>query len=456
MVLSNQFSLKQRVLKAGIWSLVGFALSMLLRLGSNLIMARLLAPEMFGIVAIAFTLISGLAMFSDVGLRQSIVQSERGHDVAFLNTAWAIQILRGLLIWLVALGVCALIAVSDRYHQIPSKSVYAAPELPFVLAALSFSTAIAGFESTKLFEASRSIALGRITGIEIVTQVAGLVCMISWVLVDRSIWALVFGAVLSSMVRTILTHVVLPGTRNSWQWNSEAAREVIHFGKWILLSSMLGFLVNSGDRLLLGGMVSSTTLGLYSIAYLFVGSVEGVTSKIMSDVAFPTFSEIVRTRPADLKKNYYKVLVVIASIAYFSSGFLMTFGQTLVDVLYDPRYRETGRLLELLAAILLTIPFRLSTQSFLALGKPQLQSVVILLRLITVFGLTPLGFYYFGFEGAVGAIILSHFSYVPIIVYYNVRNDLFDGLKELYLLALLPIGLIAGEMATLIVRHVLK
>lgn len=442
-------SLKQRVLKAGVWSLSGFALSSIIRLGSNLLMTRLLAPEMFGVIALAFTMIMGLSMFSDVGLKQNVVYSRRGHNSIFLNTAWVLQASRGILLWVVACCLCFAILMAVRFNLVPLNSVYAAPSLPYVLAALSFSAVISGFESTKFLEGSRSVLLGKITSIEIISQIAGLLGMLMWVLVDRSVWALVAGALTSSLVRTILSHTWLPGTRNRWEWDKEAAQEIVHYGKWILLASVLGFLVSSGDRLILGGLVDSTTLGLYSIASLIVGSLEGLLSKIMSDVAFPAFSEVVRNRIADLKKNYYRILFILASASYFTSGFLVSSGQSLINLLYDRRYEDAGWMLAVLAASLMTVPFRLSTQSFLALGLPKLQSYTVIVRLCSLFILTPVAFNYFGFGGALAAIVFSHFSYLPLTIFFNVRNQLFDLSRELYLLLWAPFGLVVGKIFTI-------
>jgi O-antigen/teichoic acid export membrane protein len=447
MTFSAGLSLKQRVLNAGMWSLTGFAISLVMRLGSNLLMTRLLAPEMFGVMAIASTVMIGLAMFSDVGLRQNIVQSKRGEDPDFLNTAWAIQVVRGILICGVALCVCLIILVAGRLGKFPADSVYTAPSLPYVVGALSITAIFQGFESTKQFEASRGISLGRITGLEILAQLFGLAGMLAWVLVDRSIWALVFGSLCGSLARTVLSHSLLPGVGNRWHWDKEAAHEVIHFGKWIMIASVLGFLVNSGDRLLLGGLVDASVLGYYSIASLFVGSIEGVLSKLMGDVSFPAFSEIVRNRAENLKANYYKFLTVIASVAYFASGALMTFGATLIGHLYDPRYAAAGWILQILAATLIALPFRLATQSFLALGKPKLQSNVVFFRLIVLFTATPVGFYLYGLEGAISGIVLSQFCVIPMIALYNIRYGLFDLRNELYLLVFLPLGAVAGKIA---------
>jgi O-antigen/teichoic acid export membrane protein len=453
MAFSAQLSLKRRVLNAGMWSLAGFALSLVIRLGSNLLMTRLLAPEMFGVMAIASTVMIGLAMFSDVGLRQNIVQSKRGEEPDFLNTVWIIQIVRGFFICGVALCVCGAILVAGDLGKFPADSVYAAPSLPYVVGALSITAVLQGLESTKQFEASRGISLSRITGLEILTQIFGLGGMLAWAFFDRSIWALVFGTLCGSLARTVLSHTFLPGVGNRWHWEQEAAHEVIHFGKWIMVASVFGFLVNSGDRLLLGGLVDARVLGYYSIASLFVGSIEGALSKLMGDVSFPAFSEIVRNRADNLKANYYKFLAVIASVAYFASGVLMTFGATLIDHLYDPRYGAAGWILQLLAVTLIALPFRLATQSFLALGKPKLQSNVVILRLIVLFTATPLGFHLFGLQGAIFGIILSQLSVIPMIALYNIRYGLFDLRNELYLLVFLPSGGAAGKIAAVALAH---
>ena len=177
----DRISLKKRVLRAGTWSLAGHGLSQAIRFGSNLLMTRLLVPDMFGVMAIANMVIAGLALFSDLGLRQNIIQSKRGSDPAFLNTAWMIQIFRGIVLWFIALSVGLLVFLADHIGMIPKNSAYADPRLPYVIAVLSFGWLIGGFQSTKAFEASRNLSLGHVTKIEITGQVAGLLVTLGWV-----------------------------------------------------------------------------------------------------------------------------------------------------------------------------------------------------------------------------------------------------------------------------------
>ena len=211
--------LRARVLRAGGWTVAGFALSQAVRFVANLVMTRLLVPEMFGVMAIATMVMYGLALFSDVGLRQSVVQSRRGREAAFLNTAWTIQVARGFVIWATALVVALGFVVLNAI--VPPGSVYADPSLPYVIAVLSVSAIIGGFESTRLLEASRTLSLAGVTQIELASQICGLACMIGWALVDRSIWALVAGALGAAALRTLLSHAWLPGEANRWRWESE-------------------------------------------------------------------------------------------------------------------------------------------------------------------------------------------------------------------------------------------
>src|SRR5258708_13138289 len=94
-----RIALRQRVMKAGVWSIAGYGINLAIRFGTNLLMTRVLAPEMFGVMAVASMIMVGLSMFSDIGLRQNVIQSSRGNDPSFLNTAWSMQIILCLFLW---------------------------------------------------------------------------------------------------------------------------------------------------------------------------------------------------------------------------------------------------------------------------------------------------------------------------------------------------------------------
>jgi len=395
----------------------------------------------------------GLAMFSDLGLTQNIVQSRRGGDKAYLNTAWTIQIVRGLLLWVLALCISLAVFAANHLGVIPKMNAYSDPYLPYVIAVTSFSAVIGGFQSTKLSEASRNLRLGRVTQIQIAAQVIGLICMIGWVLIDRSIWGLVAGSICSTAVTTLLSHTSLPGVANRWEWDRSAFHEIIHFGKWMFLSSILGFFANSSDRILLGSFVDSATLGIYSIAFNIFNMIVQALNMIISGVLFPAFSEVVRERSLELKRSLYRFHVVTASFAYLCSGLLLVSGDSLISLLYDRRYGQAGWMLEVLAVALLGVPFNLSQNSLLARGLPRVFTNIIAIRVAVTFMLIPLGFLFFGLPGAVWAIVISQLSSAPATIYYQIKYELFDLSKEVLLMPMFFAGMVVGKGLNLAIGH---
>ena len=449
----DRISLKHRILSAGSWSVAGYGLSQAIRFGSNLLMTRLLVPDMFGVMAIATVVMVGLGMFSDFGLKQNIIQSKRGDDPVFLNTAWTVQIYRGVVLWLFALSIGLLVWLGNHLDMFPKSSAYADPRLPYVIAVVSFTTLIGGFQSTKLFEARRNLALGDVTKIDIISLVIGLLLTLSWVSINRTIWALVAGNICSALVTLVLSHARLAGVSNRWEWDRSAFQEIVHFGKWIFLSSILGFLVNQGDRLLLGGLIDATLLGVYIIAYAIFSSVEQLLNMIIGDVSFSAFSEIARERPASLKASYYRFHLIIGSVAYFCSGILMFSGQSLIGLLYDRRYEQAGWMLEILAAALLMTPFNLAIMCLLALGLPIIFTQIIAIRAFSMFLFVPLGIHFFGLPGALWAIVGSYYSYLPSTIYYKITYGLFDISKELRITPAWLAGALVARGLNLAIGH---
>ncbi|HJV94926.1 MAG TPA: oligosaccharide flippase family protein, partial [Albitalea sp.] len=150
MQLTQATTLRQRVIHAGSWAVGGHVLGQAIRLGGNLILTRLLVPEAFGLMAIVYVLMIGFALFSDLGIGANIVQNPRGEDPSFLNTAWTVQIVRGIVIWVLSLLSAVALPVAASFGWVKAGTVYGDPLLPWVIAAFSFTAVIGGFDSTNI------------------------------------------------------------------------------------------------------------------------------------------------------------------------------------------------------------------------------------------------------------------------------------------------------------------
>ena len=118
-------SLKQRTLYASAWTLAGYGTSLVLRLLGNLIIARLLSPDVFGVMAVCTAVQVIITLTGDIGLRQAVIRSANIRDPLFLNTAWTVQILRGLSIWIICVGTAIVLYALNSSGAIPAGSVYA-------------------------------------------------------------------------------------------------------------------------------------------------------------------------------------------------------------------------------------------------------------------------------------------------------------------------------------------
>ena len=440
----NRDTLKQRVLRAGGWSLGGHVLSQAIRLGSNLLMTRLLMPEAFGLMAIVIVMMVGFTLFSDIGISQNIVRSPRGEEPIFLNTAWTLQILRGIFIWVLATAAAAALPVAVGFGWIRAGTVYADPLLPWVISAYSLTLVIAGFTSTKQAVARRHMRARALTHIEITTQIVSLVVTVALAWWTHSIWSLVIGALLSSLIGCLLGHLFLPGFANKLAWDRTALQDLFGFGKWVFLSSIVGFMVVNGDRLILGGAVDAQLLGIYTIAFLLVNVVQTMISLVSGSVVFPALCEVALHRPHDLSATANKFQRYSDMFIMTASGFLMISGSSIVSLLYDDRYRDAGLMLSALAVGTIGLRYQVVEQCYLALGKPQISTITNGCRWIALYFGLPISFHFWGFYGALVAIVLSQFAGWPAAIFFKIRYGLMDVIVELLAVPPLVVGLLLG------------
>jgi O-antigen/teichoic acid export membrane protein len=436
-----------RILRAGSWTALTYGFTQLTRLATSLIVTRLLVPEVFGIMAAAMVVATGLNLLTDLGLLQCMVRSPRA-DRRFLDTLWVAQIVRGAAIFAASLAIAGVLASLQAFGWIGSGSTYGNPILPLVVASIGLAAVLSGLESTKVAVARRELLLARLSQLEILCNVVSVAVVVTWARIDPSIRALVGGWLVGAALRTLLTHTMLPGAPNRLHWDPAAFRELLGFGKWVLVSSTLGFFAMNGDRLLLGGLVSAHDLGLYSIAFLILSAPRQGLSLLASSVAYPALSEVVRTRPAQLAAVYYRARLPMDLCSLGLAGFLFAAGDGLIRLLYDSRYAGAGPMLALLSLTLVFSRYEMTEQTFLALGKPRLLAIINTFRLVGLYALVPAGYALGGMHGALWGLVGAGLVPLAPTLYFASRHGLLWVSRELWHLLPLPAGFVLGEALT--------
>lgn len=385
-------SLKSLALKGSIWTLGGYGAAQLLRLASNVVLAKLLFPEAFGLMVLVAIFMQGIAMFSDIGIVPSIIQNKQGNDPSFLNTAWTIQVIRGVLIWIVA---CI--------GTYPYAVIYDEPLLLSMIPIAGLSAIIAGFNSTSLATTNRKLHLGKLTLLELITQVISISVMVGWVFVSPTVWGLVAGGLASAFVKMLLSHLWLGDIKNQFHWDKAAARKLFRFGRWILASTALTFFARQIDRLLLGALMPIATLGVYSIAVMFKDTASTAIQTLGSKVLFPSYSEIIRDNDHErLYRVLKKTRLLMIAGSWFSSIILITFGSLIIESLYDERYSDAIWMIQILPLSALVGILSLTYQNvLLAKGLSHIITTLLVFQLIIQILAILVGYHLGGLQGII-------------------------------------------------------
>jgi len=396
-------SVGRLALRGTLFESAAFGSAQLLRLASNLVLSRLLFPEAFGLTALVSIFLIGLELLSDVGLEPAVVQSPRGDERRFLNTVWTMKIVRG--------AGLSLMAVALAW---PAAALYQEPMLLWLLPVSGLASLLHGVGSTSVFSLRRQLRLGPLAALEILAKSLGVAVMIGWAWISPSVWALVAGGLVEAAVSAIGSHLLPVGYRNRIEWDPEASRAVVHFGKWIFGSSAVFFFGRQGDRLLLGKFLGMSALGIYSIAVMLSEAVGTFVNRITHGVLYPIFSRAAREGQDPLREVYYAARLRMDLLAIPVAGGLAALGQPLVELLYDERYAAAGWMLEILAVrVAMECALAPCETCLFALGQTRWSFLRNVARTLWIWCGIPIGYAWGGVEGLVWATALSE---IPVLL----------------------------------------
>jgi O-antigen/teichoic acid export membrane protein len=327
---------------------------------------------------------------------------------------------------------------------LPSHSVYAAPAIPSLVALVSAYAIVSGFESTKIWVARRHLSLATVTKLEVVCQLATTLFQIAWAIVAPSVWTLAGGWIFGSLVRTVLSHLWLPGPPNRFQWDAGTFREIFDFGKWVTLSSAFSFLLTGGDTLLLGGLLDANLMGAYAIAVMLLSPIRVAVLRLTSFVVLPALGEVFRETPERLKSTIYRVRWPLDIACLMAAGALWALGGSVVRLLYDSRYESAGWMLTAVSFTLIATRLSVFDQCLVAMGRVKLLGALNAIRLVALYCAIPLGYQVGGAVGAVYGVAASALVNAAAMLLAQARVGLLDLKRELLAFPLYAGGVAMG------------
>jgi O-antigen/teichoic acid export membrane protein len=388
--------MRSRLLRGSAFEIAGYGSQQVLRFVSSYVLAQLLFPAAFGLSTLVGVLMMGLALLSDVAIQPCVVQSKRGDDPAFLNTAFTIQAIRG-----VVLGSFMIVLAK------PASWFYHAPDLEPLVYIGSVQLFVGGLHSTSVFTLRRHLTIGWINVLELGQTALTVALNIGLARVYPSAWVLTAGSTASSVVYVIATHFLPVPYRNRFHWDKEAAAEIARFGRWVLGSSAATFLGGQSDRIVLGRFLGAAWLGVYGIATNLSEAISNLVVRIISGVIYPALSQHSRAG-AEIGGIYYRLRLRLDAASMPSLGLLAGLAPWIVAFIYDERYASAGWILRILCVrVALSFIITPNETMLFTLGHTRYGFMRSVTRLVATLALIPVGWYLAGIKGVIWATVAA-------------------------------------------------
>jgi O-antigen/teichoic acid export membrane protein len=430
------------ILGGAAWTIGTYAALVAVRFGSNVVLSRLVAPEVFGMIAIVSAVRIGADLLSDVGIGQSVVTNPNGDRPDFRDTAWTMQVIRGVALF----AICIVLAG-------PIAELYRVPESAIQLGAATL--ALIGATSTSIYLLQRRLRIATLNMFDLAQDVIGATAVLAMAALSPTIWAILLGNVLATVARVVMSFL-LPEARNRFVLRRGYAREILAFGKWIFVWSFLGFLCLNVDRLYLGHAVSLAVLGVYGIARTMSDLPAALAGRLGHSLIFPVVSASAGLSRERLRAEIGPLRLRFLLAAALGLACAIAAGDLVIRTIYDARYAEAGWMLPLLlAGTWATILCATNEYVLIGLGKPQYSAAGNCLKLAYLVVGLPAAFSAGGMTGAILVLASAEaIRYGPLLI-GQIRErtafrvqDLLATLALLGLVAALTLARRAGGMGT--------
>lgn len=421
----------------GTSSLIGLSgLRSVLRLGSNLILTRLLAPEAFGVMAILMSVMYILTMLTDLGFKAYVTRHENAND-ELLKTVWTVRFLRNILLSSVMLlGAGAFAHLYANPEVAPAIMVMAAIFSIESVASLAFET---GQRERRVLRIS-FVEFGKFLITSIVTLIAAVFL--------RNYWAVVVGMFAGSFYLVFASYVLIPSRPVGFRLNRDDLVDLWRFSKYVIPSSMITIVLMQADKILVANLFPLAELGKYMLAVTITQAVTVVIVSYTNRVFFPLMAQTEREDPASAGRVFYDSRLRLTLFLAFAIGGLIGGGPLAAQILFNDNYLGTGLYLSILAVgCLSALIARPALSGLVAKGYIRTNLIVSILKLIWLMVAVPAAYHFWGAIGIIIAFALAEAAILPYLWRRQMQYGLFDFRFEALIFAAAGAGALIGYAA---------
>lgn len=362
-------NINQRMAKGIIWMVAARLMDRSIGIVSTLILARLLVPGDFGLVAMATAIGGILDMLGAFSFDLALIQKSNAQDKHY-NTVWTFSVIFGI--------VCAasLIALAG-----PAAAFYREARLTEVMYVLSLSYLINGFSNVGVINFRKELAFKSEFNLILMKRIITFFITISAAYTLRSYWALLIGMTAGRVAGTALSYIVCTYRPS---FTLAGAKDLFHFSKWLLINNALYFLLNDGCIFVIGRLFGVAELGIYSVSSEIAKLPSTELIAPINRATFPGFSKM--TSVQEMSASYLKVLGMISLLIIPVGIGIASVAESLVLVTLGDKWVGAIPLIQILAiyGAIGAVQGNNGTV-WLALGKPRELTVNVIMFLCVLF-----------------------------------------------------------------------
>jgi O-antigen/teichoic acid export membrane protein len=402
---------------------------------STLILARLLTPADFGLVAMAMSVVALTELIGAFGFDTALIQRQDAERAHF-DTAWTLNLLSATVIALLLLVL-----------TLPAAAYYAEPRLHLVMPVLAVGALIAGFENIGIVNFRKQMDFASEFRFLVARQVSAFVVTIPLALAYRSFWALIAGTMASKVFAALYSYRLHPYRP---RFSLAKRGDLFHFSKWLLVANVIVFLQNRSSDFILGRTVGPHGLGLYTVAFEIAVMPSTEMIAPVNRAVFPAYARIASDAAA-LRARFLQVYGIIALIAFPLCVGLACVARPAVLAVLGEQWIDAIPLLRLftLAGLAAALQSNL-TLMLVALGRPKASTLVFAATLAVFLPVLVVASLTYGVIGAAWAYVLfAGVGFVAVttvfLLYSGVRaRDYLDTLIRPFAASLVMAAVVVG------------
>ncbi len=390
--------LKGRFARGGIILTGASGFEVVLRFIRNIILVRLLAPEYFGLMATIMSSVAVSEAFTEVGIRQAVIQNKHGKTSDFLNVAFWFSAIRAVCLYLIAFFISPLLC-----------SYFKQPEL-LVPMRVAFSVLFFnGIICPKTHVLERDFNFLKWIIIKQTPAVINLITAVLLSLYYKSVWPLVLGYTIEHTSVCLFSYLLLP-FRPSMKIDRKKLTDLLHFARGMVGLPILSAVFFQFDIFMLGRFVTMEELGLYSMARIFALVPLNVFSKIVSRLVLSAFTNL-QNKEQELRNWFLKITDLTIMISMPVIGLCIVASRSLLAVVYGEKYAAVSTPFSILMTyVMVRMLSTIMMQLYFSYAKPHLQRRYALVRAIIVLVIAYPAIKMFGLVGGASTVLIGMLS----------------------------------------------